>query len=285
MEYPPLPDRLARRLDALAFSSSVRGPLLALAELGSVAAPSDCVFCRRPDTVMCRTCRGAFRAATVRPFEAQDGAESLPLDLDGAPLPVVAAGVYAREVSAAVLAFKNRQRVSLAGVLAPALAGALRAASDRFDGGVLLVPIPSTRIARAHRGYAPVDVLLAWIRRRALLPPSTSVGHVLRVRSGPPWAGTAQKTKGRRARSGSAAEMVLRPHPQLLDRPVLLVDDVLTTGATLARAHRQLQAAGARVEGAIVVAATAAPRHQDGPEVDEPDAVWADTPAGHRPWR
>ncbi|MDN5813486.1 MAG: ComF family protein [Arthrobacter sp.] len=285
MEYPALPDRWGRRLDSVAFSSSVRGPLSALAELGSVAAPSDCVFCRRPDVVMCRSCRGSFRAATVRPFQAQDGAESLPLDPKGEPLAVVAGGVYAREVSAAVLAFKNRQRVSLAGVLGPALAGALRVAGEGFDDGVVLVPIPSTRIARARRGYAPVDVLLTWIQRRALLPPSTSLARMLRVRPGPPWAGAAQKTKGRRARSGSAAQLVLRRTRGIPDRPVLLVDDVLTTGATLARAHHQLQAAGVRVEGAVVLAATAAPRHGDGSAVGAPDPDGSDTPTGSRPGR
>ena len=282
MEYPQLPESWARGLDSLVFSAAVQGPLTALAELGSVAAPSDCVYCRSPDAVMCRTCRGAFRAATVRPFEAQEGAESLPLDPGGEPLPVMAAGIYSREVSAAVLAFKNRQRVSLAGVLGPALAGALRLAADRFDSSILLVPIPSTRLARAHRGYAPVDVLLAWIQRRALLPPSTTSARLLRVRPGPPWAGAAQKSKGRRARAGSAAKMVLLPHPRIPDRPVLLVDDVLTTGATLARAHHQLQAAGVRVEGAVVVAATAAPRHHEGSDLDEPGPIGADTPAGGR---
>lgn len=277
MEYPVLPEPLARRLDSLAFCATVRGPLLALAELASVAAPSDCVFCQRPDAVMCRACRGAFRAATVRPFPAQEGAESLPLDGEGEPLCVVAAGIYAREVSAVLLAFKNRQRVSLAGVLGPALAGAIRCAAvawgEEPGGEVLLVPIPSTRWARARRGYAPVEILLTWIQRRALLPESIAVGHLLRVRPGPPWARDEQKTKGRRARSRGAAELVVRRGTGPFERPVILVDDVLTTGATLAGAHRQLQDAGIRVLGAVVVAATAGPRSGDGAGTQLPAAL------------
>lgn len=269
MEYPALPRPLGRSLDRLAFAPWFTGPLGAAAELASVVAPSECVVCQRPDAVMCPACRRAFRAATVRPFEAQADAEGLPLLDGGEPLKVLAAGPYAREVSAAVLAFKDRQRVSLASVLGPALAGAVRAAVPPGAGTVALVPVPSTRLARARRGYAPVDLLVQWIVHRGLLPPGVAVVRALQVRPMAPWARTEQKSKGRRARSSSAVHLEVRAGHALQGHRVVLVDDVLTTGSTLARGYRSLRQAGAAVESAAVLAATAAPRrHEDMPVPD-----------------
>ncbi len=47
--------------------------------------------------------------------------------------------------------------------------------------------------------------------------------------------------------------------PEVTGRPCIIIDDVLTTGATLAEAARALRTAGALVRGAVVLAATRPP--------------------------
>jgi predicted amidophosphoribosyltransferase len=54
-------------------------------------------------------------------------------------------------------------------------------------------------------------------------------------------------------------ELPARRRNALAGRDCIIVDDVLTTGATIGEVHRVLVLHGARVLGAVVVAATSSP--------------------------
>ncbi|MBJ2120995.1 hypothetical protein I6N91_08400 [Arthrobacter sp. MSA 4-2] len=258
--------------------------------------PTSCVGCGRHDTSLCRPCRRAFRRATVRPFRAEAGAGSLPLrDSDGPesvtgappaaddagggfePLPVVAAGTYGGVVARVLLAFKNAGHTDLARPLAAALGGALLAArADLPAGPCLLVPVPTRGRSLRRRGYDPLGLLLDGLRRRGELPAGSLLARPVRHRhpgvrldgrpAGIPWIAPArqggQKGLGRRGRQENVAGSMRvrrRYRGRLEGVQCFVVDDVLTTGATLAEVVRVLRAEGAAVAGAVVLAATPPP--------------------------
>ena len=75
-----------------------------------------------------------------------------------------------------------------------------------------------------------------------------------------------QKGSGRRRRRTNVLHSMALPGYRLKDvagRRCIIVDDVLTTGATIGEAHRALSSAGAVVLGAVVVAATRSPSGDD----------------------
>ncbi|MFF0966081.1 ComF family protein [Streptomyces sp. NPDC003703] len=213
-------------------------------DLTDLVLPTECGGCGRPRTVLCPRCRAALgRAAPgrVRPDPAPRG---LP--------PVHAAAPYADEVRAALLAHKERGALALAGPLGAALAGAvrsgLRAAGTRdpVRGGtrpVLLVPVPSARGAVRARGHDPVRriaLAAAGELRRSGLPARTLT--VLRQRR----AVADQSALGSRQRQANLAgalRTVPGGGPLLLEGPVVLVDDLMTTGASLTEAARAVRSA------------------------------------------
>ena len=262
----------------------------AAAEVLALAAPVDCVCCGAEDLALCGGCERQVRLLMRRPFRAEAQAPAL-MDVDGSVLlPVVAAGAYRAELAQAVLSFKSHGQGQLAEVLSTGLSRAIRAAAGEHQ-GLLLVPVPTSSSAYRKRGFSPVHVLLGRIRPSRVPGCSPSSGftavHALRkiglraaatktgrgageLVPGAPYQlpgirGTSggQKGLGRgdRAQRVRGSMRVRRGlfAPELNGRPCIIVDDVLTTGATVAEAARALRAAGAVVRGAVVVAATRPP--------------------------
>lgn len=264
---------ILHRLDRIAGHPSAAALLQAGRELRSVILPVSCVVCGNPDESLCPDCASALQKGTLRPFNAAAGAELLPArsaDPDGAfcPLPVIAAGRYAGGLARVLLAWKNHGHTDLTPVLATAMARALHAA-ETGPGPVLVVPVPGTARARSRRGYDPLRILLKTVHRRGLLPRGTAIATVLDCRSQGitlRWTGLGaggQKSLGLRARRRNVHGTMHAGEPgSLAGVRVLVADDVLTTGATVAEAVRALRAAGAEVAGAVVVAAARAPSHR-----------------------
>lgn len=244
-------------------------------DLLSVAVPVECVCCGAEDRALCAGCSRQVRRLTRTPHRAEGGAPAL-MDVSGTVLlPVVAAGVYREELAQALLSFKRHGQYQLRHSLAQALAGALRAAAP--DPAVIFVPVPTSTAAFAVRGFSPVHLLLGAAVRQ--LPGAALADVLVRSAGGSLQLPGGQKGLGRgdRARRVRGSMRVRRrAAPAVAGRPCIIVDDVLTTGATLAEAARALHLAGACVRGAVVLAATRPPAAADTGSL--PAGAWGNHP-------
>jgi predicted amidophosphoribosyltransferase len=170
------------------------------------------------------------------------------------------AGAYDGVARRAILACKERGAVTLAGALAQVLAftvltafAAIGAAWTR--GPFAVVPVPSARRSLRSRGHDPTGRMAALAVRHL-----TAAG--LRAE---PWAALRQARQVSDQAGLSSTERVANltgrlQVPRRAKSPpapvALLLDDIVTTGATLAEAARALRAEGVRVPLAVTVAAT-----------------------------
>lgn len=184
-------------------------------------------------------------------------------------------GAYAGPLRPAITAWKDEGRGDLASLLAPLLAQAMQAAlsaASWVDGTVLVVPAPSSRRARRRRGEAPLERLVDAVLA-ALAPGERADGVVLRGGHGALEARrrvadqAGLDTLGRAANLRGALVVPRQWRRVVQGRRCVVVDDVMTTGATLVECARALvEAGGAAVVGATV-AATA--RRQAGRRGDQ----------------
>ncbi|MFI1248610.1 ComF family protein [Streptomyces anulatus] len=227
-------------------------------ELSGLLLPVACAGCGRPRTELCTACGAALHGAPARLVRPSPRPPGLPA--------VYAAAPYENVVRAVLLAHKERGALGLAGALGRALAGCVRAGAGwpGDAGPLLLVPVPSARSSTAARGHDPVRRIAAAAARdlrRAGLP--AQVLPLLRQRRAVAdqaglgarqrranLAGALELTAGgRRAlrhellRHGLLRHELLRDGLLRLGR-VILVDDLLTTGSTLAEAARAVGEAG-----------------------------------------
>lgn len=152
-----------------------------------------------------------------------------------------------------VLALKHRHRPDLARPLGLALAQCLDATDHAGGAACLLVPVPLHPLRRFERGYNQA-LLLARAAAGAL------GAQVLQPITRRRWSAEQGAANSSRAANVAGAFRARRqPRPALDgDCMVWLVDDVLTSGATLAACAKVLRGMGARRVGALVVARASA---------------------------
>jgi predicted amidophosphoribosyltransferase len=214
-------------------------------ELTGLVLPVECAGCGRPRMELCERCRGLLGgAASVRRVRPDPEPPGLP--------PVYAAGRYGDEVRAVVLAHKERGALGLARPLGWALAtAALRAGAAAP--AALLVPVPSARSAVARRGH-DATARMAVAAARELRRQGVRARAVAALRQRRPVADQALLDAAGRLANLSGAIRVAGGAGLLPAAPVVLVDDLMTTGASLLVAAQAVTAAGGRVSGAAVVA-------------------------------
>lgn len=230
------------------------GPLAwvrqAVHDVVDLAWPSTCLGCDAWGEPWCPACRRSLRgqAFTVHPRHAPH-------------LDVVAAEVFDGPLRTAVTAFKDHGRSDGLALLVPparrALARALvdAPAATTTDGPLVLVPVPSSPAAYRERGRFPLgEITRAVCRSTVLVDGSGVLVHRGRGVKDQAHVGVAE----RRANVAGAFAVAPRAAARLqaARARVVLFDDVVTTGATLASAHAELTRCGLRPVAVVALAAT-----------------------------
>jgi ComF family protein len=196
-------------------------------------------------------------AACSRPIDAAPlcdpcGGTLVPADERRAPLPldrVIAPWQFGGELATAIRRYKFTGATQVARALVPLWSSIVAAAADALD-EPLVVPVPTHWRRRMQRGFDHTWLLARHVCRATDLPRPASA--LARLRAVPPQStlSAAERTEN------LIGAFVARSADLVRDRDVVLLDDVVTTGATMAACADALAQAGARRIIGIALART-----------------------------
>ena len=204
----------------------------------SLVVPVECVRCRRPGQVICECCRShLFDSASNQPhcfIVAPSGFRI------GSHLP------FSEEASRIVLGAKDDGNKELERIVVKSL---LKARS-LFPPDLILVPIPTNTRARLRRGRDFLLEMASQVARESgdlLLPLLSTVRRVAPQKS----LNAVARSQNMNGAFTLRRDLSHTERKLISARELLIVDDVLTTGATMREAFRALSAGQARCLGGI----------------------------------
>ncbi|MFC7491632.1 MULTISPECIES: ComF family protein [unclassified Knoellia] len=244
-------------------------------DLLDLVLPASCALCHRPDGPLCPGCRAAVEEC-LHPSPRV----ALPSPCPPGMPQCWVSGEASGALRAVVTAYKDEQRRDLARPLSAWLAPALGAATGSNAGarralrgrGLVVVPVPGSPRARRRRGDVPLRPLVTsaaeGLAGRALVADVLAPTRITRDQSA--------LDAAERALNLAGAMVVRERHRRVVEGAVcVVVDDLITTGATLAEASRALRDAGAAEVLAAAIGATrrrlAVDGQTDGPPLER---VW-----------
>ncbi|MBX3653049.1 MAG: ComF family protein [Ramlibacter sp.] len=226
--------------------------LIARAE---AAIPGQCAICRAwPSRTLCEPCVAQLgapqpRCATCALVVPAGLRQCGPCRASPPPLDACLAAVpYAYPWSGCIADFKFHGQPGWARALATLLRSTPWA-DPALEASHHVVPMPLSRERLRERGFNQA-LLLA----RQIAPAKTDATLLLRVRDTPPQRALDRTVRQRNVQDAFAVDPLSAP--RLRNRRVVLVDDVMTSGASLHAAARALREAGVAHITALVLART-----------------------------
>lgn len=211
-----------------------------LSALLDLVLPVRCGGCETPGTPWCRRCARTLNDSPARVCARVDPG-----------VPVWALGAYSGARRNAVVAAKERGRRDLATPLGLAVAVAiarLRRWGEIPGGPLLVVPAPSRARAARARGGDPVTRMA---RCAASHDRSLHVHPILVTDAG---VRDSVGLSARQRQANLAGRISIRADSIPRGLPLLVIDDIVTTGATAAEAVRVLRKEGFRASGILAIA-------------------------------
>lgn len=247
------------------------------ADLAALVWPTSCVSCGAADRDCCSDCRAQVRGAQV---------PAIWVDAP-AGVTVCAASWYSGALREMLVACKHQGRTGFARELGVRLRTPLRAVLSGRTGAVYVVTAPSRAARVRERGYRHVDLIVQRAIRRWVIdgeglsdapvpsvsspppppssPPSSPSSRPLlspsvrllprALRALPGRSGQVGLDAQARAENAALITTGRAARYRLRGAQVVLVDDIVTTGATVAAAKHELEAAGAEVLGIVALCA------------------------------